>query len=312
MNIQDNITRRDFLKTAGFVSAAAGAWNSGILCSHGAEYSMPPVAVFSKLYQELKLSFAESAEVTAEAGLDGIDCAVRPKGEILPECAADEMPRYAEELTKRKVRMLFLTTAITGVSSPHAETILRTAKKLGVQYYRIGYWLHNPSTPPEKLIIEIKAQLKDLAALNKEVGICAIFQNHSSKKRETRMVGGDLPEMYDILKDFDPNQLAAAFDLGHAIVTHGDEWRSHFEKLKPHFKIAYIKDMNRPRNFCKFGDGEFGKTDFFKQLKKMNYQAPFSMHIEYDWAEGNPKTRTAMVNVLKNSRRMLQQWMTAE
>ena len=63
---------------------------------------MPPVAVFSKLYQELKLNFEQSAEVTAEAGLDGIDCAVRDKGEIEPARAADEMPRYAEALGKHR------------------------------------------------------------------------------------------------------------------------------------------------------------------------------------------------------------------
>ena len=86
----------------------------------GAPGFVPPVAVFSKVYQELKLDFEASAEVTAEAGLDGIDCAVRDGGEIVPEQAADQMPLYAEALRRHGARMLLLTTGVRGVSSPHA------------------------------------------------------------------------------------------------------------------------------------------------------------------------------------------------
>ena len=118
-------TRRRFLHRATASTALAVLWNEQPLSCLGAQAFSPPVAVFSKLYQEVKLTFQQSAEVTAQAGLDGIDCAVRAGGEILPEHAAEEMPRYAEELQKHKVRMLLLTTGITGVSSPHAEDILR-------------------------------------------------------------------------------------------------------------------------------------------------------------------------------------------
>ena len=90
---------------------------------------------------------------------------------------------------------------------------------------------------------EIKAQLKDLAALNKQIGIGAIFQNHSPAGRS--YVGGDLSELYDIVKDFDPAQIGVAFDIGHALVVHGDDWRRHFEKLKSHLKVAYVKDVTR-------------------------------------------------------------------
>lgn len=302
--MNNNYTRRQFL----------GATGATILCSSlspglHAEPMTNPIALFSKVYQELKLDFEQSAEMTAEAGLDGIDCSVRPKGEILPERAADDMPVYAEALAKHKVRMLLLTTAILEVKSPHAETILRTAKKLGIQHYRIGYWQHKPEVPKNVLVDNIKAQLKDIAAMNREIGVCAIYQNHSSKNKAKAYVGDDLNEMYDIMKDFDPAQIGVAFDLGHAIITHGDEWSSHFEKLKPHIKIAYVKDARRGEGFVPFGQGEFGSTDFFSRLRKMNYTAPFSMHIEFEWAgKGNPKTREALVKTLSESRQMLRKW----
>src|SRR5438034_11502848 len=126
-------TRRRFIRNTATAAACAGLTRAWTFSGLATETFSPPVAVFSKVYQEVKLTFQQSAEVTAQAGLDGIDCAVRAGGEILPEHAVEEMPRYADELQKHKVRMLLLTTGITGISSPHAEDILRTGKKLGLK-----------------------------------------------------------------------------------------------------------------------------------------------------------------------------------
>ena len=49
----------------------------------------------------LNLDFEQSAAITAEAGLNGVDVPVRPKGEVEPEKVLDELPRYAEELRRR-------------------------------------------------------------------------------------------------------------------------------------------------------------------------------------------------------------------
>jgi len=283
-----------------FIQVAATA---PVFVALGAEKPFaPPVVLFSKVYQELKLSFDESAALTAEAGLDGIDCAVRPKGEIEPEKAADEMPRYAEALRKHKVGMLLLTTGINGVTSPNAETILRTAKKLGIHYYRLGFWRKEP-------VATIQAQLQELAALNRQIGVCAILQNHSTGKSKTGYSGGDLNEMREIMQDLPPDQIGVAFDLGHALAMHGNEWSTHFEKLKPWIKIAYIKDYKIGTGFVAYGEGDFGQTDYFRRLRAMNYRAPLSMHIEYDWAKGQPKTRTLLLDTLKASRQTLGRWL---
>jgi len=261
----------------------------------------PPIAIFSKLYQELNLSFEEAAVVTAEAGLDGIDCPVRPKGEIEPEKAAEEMPRYAEALQQHNVKMLLLTTGITSVASPHAVTILRTAKKLGIYYYRLGFSKQEP-------LPKVKAQLQELAALNKQIGVCAIFQNHSQGRSKTPYLGGDLNQMLEIMQGLPSEQIGVAFDLGHALATHGKDWSTHFERLKPWIKVAYIKDYKIGTGFVAYGEGDFGQTDYFRRLRAMNYRAPLSMHIEYDWAQGLPKTRELMVKTLKQSRQTLLRW----
>jgi len=299
MNRRPAVTRRDFL-------AASAAAALGPAAIFGAGGPTPPLAVFSKVYQELKLDFDAAAELTAEAGFEGIDCPVRPQGEIPPERAADDMPRYAEALRRRKADLLLLATGIVGVDSPHAESLLRTAKKLGIRHYRLGNHMIRGGKTAAELIVETRARLKELAALNKEIGIGAIFQNHSPGNQ---YLGGNLADMAEIMKDFDPDQLGVAFDLGHAIVVHGDEWTGHFERLKPHVKVAYVKDVRRPKSFVAFGEGEFGKTDWFKRLKQMNYAAPFSVHIEYEWAgKGNPKTREGLLKAMKQCAAALRKW----
>ena len=308
MNSRAILSRRDFLARTALASSVI-AVSSGALAGLAAEKFSPPFTVFSKIYQEVKLDFDQAAELTAEAGLDGIDCPVRPGGEIVPERAVDDMPRYAEALRKRKTDLLLLTTAILSPATPHAEDILRTAKKLGVRYYRLGPVQVPREAPAEKQIADLRAGLKDLEALNKELGLTALFQNHSPGGKN-RTLGGDLQELHEIVKDFAPDQIGVAFDLGHALIVHGDDWLPHFEKLKRHLKVAYVKDAKKGgRGFTHFGEGDFKDTDWFTRLKAMGYTAPFSIHIEFDWSDkGRDKTRAALLKALKASVGALRQW----
>src|SRR5690242_18859097 len=112
--VSSRLSRRNFIiKTAG--SSAAVSCASHVLPGFAAEKAAP-IAVFSKVYQTLYLSFDDAAAVTAEAGLDGIDCPVRPGGEVLPERVKGDFPRYVEALRKRGLQLSLMTSAITSVS----------------------------------------------------------------------------------------------------------------------------------------------------------------------------------------------------
>ena len=111
-----SLSRRDFLVRTSF--CAAGVLSVGLEGSSlAASTNRLPIVVFSKAYQPLKLSFADAAALTAEAGLDGVDSPVRPDGEILPEHVSDELPAYVAALQKAGLAMPLLTTAITGPMS---------------------------------------------------------------------------------------------------------------------------------------------------------------------------------------------------
>ncbi len=305
------LSRRQFLARAAATSSILVLPGMNAFAAAGAEKSASPIVVFSKVYQELHLNFSEAAAATAEAGLDGVDCPVRPGGEVLPEQVADALPKYAEVLRQRGLQMPLLTTAITSVSTPHTETVLRTAKKLGIPYYRLGFIERPREVSAAQQVREVRAHLKDLAALNREIGIGALLQNHSPGGRTTYF-GGDLAELVQAVEGFDPAQIGVAFDIGHALVVHGDEWRGWFEKLKPYFKIAYVKDVKRAGGWVPFGQGDIAGTGYFRLLRQMDYHAPISLHIEFDWTDhGKSKTRPALVRALQDSSRVLRNWLAA-
>jgi len=306
--MKKELNRRGFMRKS-LLAASVSALCAPRMLSWAAQASAcPPVVVFSKIYQELKLNFEEAAALTAEAGLDGIDCPVRDGGEVLPERVADDLPRYAEALRKHGLSMPLLTTGITSTSSPHAEQILKTGKRLGAEFYRLGFVYRKKSVPVSDQINEVRAQLKDLAPLGRQIGICALVQNHSPSGNNAYLAG-DLSEMRKLLEGFAPAEIGAAFDIGHAIIVYGDGWRPQFEAVKSHLKVAYIKDAAKQGRWTHFGEGEIGRSGYFKLLKQAGYKAPCSLHIEFDWDEGGKsKNRAALLKALKESATVLRRW----
>jgi sugar phosphate isomerase/epimerase len=302
------ISRRQFLSQSGTAMAGSLILSPAILpfaSAGGGEPLNPPIVVFTKAYQVLNLDFEQSAALTSEAGLNGVDVPVRPKGEVEPEKVADDLPRYAEALRQRKLSMPLLTTAIIDASPP-TEAVLRTAKRVGAQFYRIGFIERGPDAA--KQIREVRAKLKDLAALNKELGITALAQNHSPSGHT--YLGGDLNELQALVEGFDPAQIGVAFDIGHALIVHKDQWREPFERIKPHLKVAYIKDANVNGRWVPFGTGDVGKSGYFKLLREMQYHAPISLHLEYKW-EQNGKNRASLLKALNESSGVLRQWLAS-
>jgi sugar phosphate isomerase/epimerase len=297
-------SRREFLHRLSLASLG-GLAGAGI-AGWSAETHRVPVVVFSKAYQPLKFSFDQAAEFTAEAGLDGVDSPVRPDGEIVPERVEADLPVYVDALRKRGLQMPYVTTAITSTASPKAEVLLQTAKRLDVKRYRLGFMFRAEGDGWKKQLQEVRARLKDLAALNKQLGIGAVLQNHSPSGHT--YVGGDVDELAEIVEGFDPEQLGVAFDIAHAINVHGVQWRSKFDRIRSHLRVVYVKDCNRQKQFVPLGQGQVGASGYFEVLKELRYNAPVSLHIEYS-GKAQPETRPELLMAVQNSLRLLRGWL---
>ncbi len=302
-------SRRKFLKR----SALLGT--STILTSPSVFAAPSPIphrkiVVFSKVYQTLKLSYEQSSDLTAEAGLDGIDCPVRAGGEVLPERVEEDLPRYAKALALRKVHMPLIVTGIIGVDSPSAEIVLRTARRLGVRHYRLGFQNPSPEMPLAKQLAEVRARFRDLAQLNQDLGLTAVLQNHSPTGK-MNYLGGDLQQLWEVVKEFKPANLGVAFDIGHAVAVHGDGWLPHFKRLQPWVRVVYLKDIKRPNQWVPMGEGEIHGTGFLRILKGLDCDENVSLHIEYDWEHGgSTRDRAELLKNIKRDCRIVREWLT--
>ncbi len=95
MNSPHLLTRREFATATAAAAVASAAVSPGLFAQGEGEKRFKIIG-FTKPFQNL--NFEDTANTVAEIGWDGIECPVRPKGQIEPEHAPDELPRLVEAL----------------------------------------------------------------------------------------------------------------------------------------------------------------------------------------------------------------------
>jgi len=300
-------SRRRFLASAAVSGAALAVAGRLPLAAAPPPAQRFKLVGFSKPFQ--KLSFEDTADLVAEVGWDGIECPVRAKGQILPERVEDELPKMVEALRRRKLELAIMATDIRSATEPFTEKILRTASRLGIRHYRLGDMHYRADTPIMAKLDEIRAKLRDLVALNKELGICAGWQNHSGGD----YIGAPVWDMHSIIKDFDPQYLSVFFDIAHATLEGGLSWPVQARLMEPHFGAVYVKDFvwKRDRDGWKeewvpLGEGMV-RPAFFQSLLKSPFKGIISQHHEYAVGEGGVRKAA-----LKKDLRTLRAWLQAQ
>jgi sugar phosphate isomerase/epimerase len=301
-----SLTRRRFLHTmaaAGAGAALGARADAASAAKSAASGSRFPIITFSKPFQNV--GYDRSAEIVQEVGWNGIECPVRAKGQVEPEKVEDELPKLNEALTKRGLTLSLVTT---NVIKPDAlsERVLRTAAKLGVKRYRLDFVKYDLTKPIPPQLAALKPQLKELAALNRQLGIKGGLQNHSGKD----MIGAPVWDIYELIHDIDPEYLGTCFDIGHATLEGGLSWPIEAKLMEPFFTCVYVKDFHwekGPKGWVSkwgpLGEGMVHK-EFFDWLKKTSYDGPISQHCEY-LTDGSP----ASVDAMKKDCALLKQWL---
>ena len=296
-----SFSRRAFLGTTLSAAAALTMPQSADAAEEGAKRFR--LITFTKPFQSL--SFEDTAALVAEIGCAGIECPVRKGGQILPERVEDDLPRMNEALKKRGLEFTLLTTDIRN-ANPLSEKVLRAASKAGIRRYRLSYFHYDLSRPLPPQLAEVKAQLRDLAALNKELGMFGGIQNHSGRN----YVGAPVWDIYELVRDIDPAHLGNCFDIGHATLEGGTSWPIEAKLMEPYLTCVYVKDFKWVRgdkgwkaNWGPLGEGMVA-SEFFKWLKSSTYNGPISLHCEY-LKGGGPEQRAQM----KRDADLLKSWL---
>jgi L-ribulose-5-phosphate 3-epimerase len=202
---------------------------------------------------------------------------------VLPERVAEDLPRAVAAIRSAGLKAETMTTAITDPDDPTSREVLHVAAEQGIRFYRTGWLRHPADRPIPESLHDFRSQMQRLGALNREVGIRGAYQNHAGN-----YVGASLWELWELLRDADPEWQGCQFDIRHATVEGGLSWPQGLRLIRPIVNTIVLKDFRwgqdggrwQPVN-TPMGEGMVDFAAYFRLLKASGLQVPASFHFEY-------------------------------
>jgi len=242
--------------------------------------------MFSKMLGEFPV--AEAARRIKSLGFDGVDLTVRPGGHVRPDRVAADLPEAVRAIRGEGLTVPMISTAITRAADPHAGPTLAAAAALGIRRAKLGYW----DAPAGGLLAAIDGARRDLDGLERLAESSHLtlgLHNHSGPGYVTCQP----MTVWTLLRDRNPEHVAAYYDPGHAAVEGGlGGWRQALELLGPRIRLVAVKDFGwkaepgRPKAVWRseqvpLKDGLVPWPEFFRALAALRYDGPVSFHSEY-------------------------------
>ena len=223
--------------------------------------------------------------IVQQLGFDGVDLTVRAGGHVLPERAPVDMTRAIESIHGAGVDVPMITTGFVSPGDPGANNVLGICGRIGVRYFKPGYWKYAPGEAVEAKLMHVKRELVGLVAMGRHYGIQCGMHNHSGG-----YVGQAVWDTREMIQDVDPRWVGYYFDPMHATVEGGNGgWWVALQMALPRLKMVAVKDFYweksggtwKTRN-CPLGQGMVDFPRFFGMLAKAGFSGPISLHVEYN------------------------------
>jgi L-ribulose-5-phosphate 3-epimerase len=294
-------TRREWMRVSGQAAVAAavsanlraGAQSPRVFC------------LFSKHLPEL--GWGDLGRAVKDAGFEGVDLTVRAGGHVLPERAAEDLPRAIDALIALGLKVPMITTDLTSAGAPVARPLLQAAAKGGVRYFKTGYWRYSSSSDVRAQVADAGKALEGLAALARECGIEMGFHNHAA------YIGAALWDIAPFIDRLDPRWAGYYFDPRHAVAEGGGgAWKAATHLVAPRLKMVAIKDCRWVKSAkgweienCPLGEGQVDWTFVGKALRDAQFAGPISLHLEYEIPAGTRHTLDRAKRDLAFARRFL-------
>jgi len=286
------MNRRELFQLAGATAASALIAPRGTCQAEEKADSSPPVVpladrlcLFTDHLDDAGYSYVEVAAMLSPLKISGPDLTLRPGGIVSPERVAEELPKAVAAFRDRGMSVPMASTNLTSAKDPTAQPILTTMGKLGIGYFKLGYYHYHDLAQWES---ELETQRKDLAALldlSRKAGVRAGFHNHSGAT-----IGGALWDSWEFLRPLDPASVGFYFDPAHATIEgYRHTWKLNLRRISPRLTMVALKDFVFEKSskgwqtrWCPLGEGMVNWEEFFALLAQIPLPGPMSIHIEYD------------------------------
>lgn len=246
------------------------------------------LVLFTDNLADLKLP--EVCAQAKHAGFDGLDLTLRPGGHVLPENAEVGLSEAKRIADAAGVTIPMITTALTDVDSPHAESIFAAAAHYGATRLKLGYWRYEPFGTLAKQLDDAHGKLERLARLGEKYNVLPCVHIHSGK---VLACSGAIA--YLILREFKPGRVGAYVDPMHMCVEGGlAGWEMGLDLLAPWVALVGVKnfkwfekgrdDKGQARfevDYVPLQDGQAPLPQFVARLKQLKYDGVYSFHSEY-------------------------------
>ena len=257
--------------------------------------STPPRVEFCFFSKHLPdLGWRDLGKAVKDAGFDGVDLTVRPQGHVLPEKAAEELPRALDAIKSQGVSVPMVTTDLTSAANPHAKPLLQAAARGGVRYFKTGYWRYTSSPDVRAQLAATGENLAGLTALARDCGIELGFHNH------TAYIGAAIWDIAPAMDRLDARWAGYYFDPRHAVAEGGGgAYKAATHLVLPRLKMIALKDFfwaRTPKGWrienCPMGEGMVDWAWMGSTLKAANFKGPISLHFEYEIPGATAAERT--------------------
>ncbi len=101
-----------------------------------------------------QFAWEQLGQQAQRAGFDGVDLTVRPKGHVLPERVADDLPKAVELIRRAGLSVPMITTDLKSAEDPAARPTFAAMKQLGIALYKPGYWRYPKNATVEQAVAE--------------------------------------------------------------------------------------------------------------------------------------------------------------
>jgi sugar phosphate isomerase/epimerase len=242
------------------------------------------VAIFSKHLQFLQ--GGELAHAAAKMGFNGVDITVRAGGHVDPARVAQDLPPLVSLIRQNGLDVPMVTTDIVDAATPHTRNVVKVLNTLGIRYYRWGGFKYEADHPFSRQLESFRRRSAQLAALNKEYKVCAIYHTHSG----VGLVGAPVWDIFQILNGLDSEAVAINYDIGHATIEGGlGGWIDSLHLAEPYIRGVAFKDFVWQKEARKgwkpswvpLGQGMVRFSTFCSMLAHTSFEGPVQLHFEY-------------------------------
>ncbi len=278
-----NTNRRQFLKLT-TATACALALPAHAITAQGFNGTF---CLFSKHLPQL--NWQQLGQTVKQLGFGGVDLTVRAQGHVLPERAAEDLPKAVAAVRNAGLSVPMISTNLLSATDPTAQPILATAGKLKIPFLKPGYYKYAFADVRRELALAMQ-DFTGLAQLCQQNGVQLGYHNHEG------YLGAPLWDVATTIDKLDPKWVGYYFDIRHAVAEGGvGAWKMALNLAAPRIKMIAVKDSYPEKTSkgwkqknCPLGEGAVDWQAYCKALRQANFHGPISLHIEYEVAGKTP------------------------